>query len=115
MKQGKEKKEVLSHLANLSIGYSDEAGQKIVGFLLGVGIVQRGEKFEISYGRIEIKHFYDWFYNLHSSKIKGKIVEIINEESNNVTDELLKLLAPLIEGEVDIPKIHGVPKHFVIE
>jgi len=50
-----------------------------------------------------------------ANKVKNVDKCYINEESNNVTDELLQLLAPLIEGEVDVPKIHGVPKHFVIE
>ena len=50
-----------------------------------------------------------------ANKVKSVDKKYINDRANNVTDELLKLLAPLIEGEVEIPKIHGVPKHFVIE
>ncbi len=50
-----------------------------------------------------------------ANKVKNVETEYINERGNNVTNELLNLLAPLIEGEINIPKIHGIPKHFVIK
>lgn len=50
-----------------------------------------------------------------ANKIKRVDKKYITERANNVTDELLHYLAPLIEGEIDIPKIHGVPKHFIIK
>ncbi len=50
-----------------------------------------------------------------ANKIRKVDTKFINERANNVSDDLLKLLAPLIEGEIEIPKIHGVPKHFVIK
>lgn len=50
-----------------------------------------------------------------ANKVKHVDKKYINEKANNVTDELLHLIAPLIEGDIDIPKTHGVPKHFVIE
>lgn len=36
----------------------------------------------------------------------------INADGNNVTDELLKRLLPLIQGEIVIPKKNGLPVHF---
>ena len=50
-----------------------------------------------------------------ANKIKNVDRKYINERANNVTDDLLRYLAPLIEGEIDIPRVHGVPKHFVIK
>lgn len=83
MKTGKERNEVLNHLANLSIGYSDEASQKIVGFLLGIGILQRGERVEVSIGDNEFPFFYDWFYDLYHLKVKGRVVTILNEDEES--------------------------------
>lgn len=39
----------------------------------------------------------------------------INAEGNNVTDELLRQLLPLIQGEVEIPKKNGLPLHFTFQ
>ena len=50
-----------------------------------------------------------------ANKIRKVDTKYINERSNNVSDDFLKFLAPLIEGEIEIPKVHGVPKHFVIK
>lgn len=50
-----------------------------------------------------------------ANKIRNIDRKYINERANNVSEDLLKLLAPLIEGEVSVPKIHGVPKHFIIK
>lgn len=50
-----------------------------------------------------------------ANKIRKVDTKYINERSNNVSDDFLRFLAPLIEGEIEIPKIHGVPKHFVIK
>ncbi len=50
-----------------------------------------------------------------ANKVKNVETEYINERGNNVTNELLNLLAPLIEGEINIPKTHGIPKHFIIK
>lgn len=41
-------------------------------------------------------------------------IEWINEEGNDIKEELLEYLKPLIHGEVDIPYENGVPKHLIL-
>lgn len=41
-------------------------------------------------------------------------LEWINEEGNDVKEELLTYLEPLIQGEVQIPYENGVPKRFIL-
>lgn len=50
-----------------------------------------------------------------ANKIRNVPRSYINERANNVSDDLLHILAPLIEGEINIPKLHGLPKHFIIK
>ena len=40
-------------------------------------------------------------------------MEWINEEGNDIKDELLTYLKPLIQGEVQIPYENGIPKRFI--
>jgi len=47
-----------------------------------------------------------------ANQIKAVPVEYITADKANVTDELLRYLAPLIEGEVQIPTVGGLPKRF---
>ena len=49
-----------------------------------------------------------------ANRIKKIPDQYINERRNNVTDELLEYLKPLIAGEVQIPMKDGLPVHFVI-
>lgn len=37
--------------------------------------------------------------------------EWINEEGNNVTDEFIEYVVPLIQGEIETPYEHGMPKY----
>lgn len=48
-----------------------------------------------------------------ANKIKKVPESYINNRKNNVTDALLKEIAPLIKGEITIPMENGLPKHFV--
>ena len=41
-------------------------------------------------------------------------MEWINEEGNDIKDELLTYLKPLIQGEVQIPYENGIPKRFIL-
>lgn len=41
-------------------------------------------------------------------------IEWINEKGNDIKEELLEYLKPLIHGEVDIPYENGVPKHLIL-
>ena len=53
------------------------------------------------------------------SKIANKVRvvpdEFINAEGNNVTDECLRYIAPLIYGEPELKYENGLPVHYVIE
>ena len=40
--------------------------------------------------------------------------EMINERGNNVTDECLKYILPMIRGEVYGEYENGIPVHFVL-
>ncbi|MHC1695368.1 MAG: 6-phosphofructokinase [Eubacteriales bacterium] len=52
------------------------------------------------------------------SKIANKVrrvpSEFINDRANNVTDECLKYILPLIQGESEVRYENGLPKHLVI-
>lgn len=41
-------------------------------------------------------------------------MEWINEEGNDIKDDVLTYLKPLIQGEVQIPYENGVPRHFIL-
>lgn len=50
--------------------------------------------------------------SLVANKVSNVERKWINAEGNNVTDELLYYLLPLIQGEVEIPKKNGLPRHY---
>ena len=47
-----------------------------------------------------------------ANKTKSVPVEMITDGKNNVKDELLWQILPLIEGEITVPTERGLPKHF---
>ena len=38
---------------------------------------------------------------------------MINKEGNDINEEMIDYLYPLIQGEIDIIYEHGIPKHLV--
>lgn len=50
-----------------------------------------------------------------ANKVRAVPVEFINERGNNVTDECLNWILPLIQGERQIEYKNGLPVHFVIK
>ncbi len=50
-----------------------------------------------------------------ANKIKYVPDEFINAEENNVTDECLDYILPLIEGETKVKYVSGLPAHYVIK
>lgn len=40
--------------------------------------------------------------------------EWITEEGNDITEELVEYLTPLIQGEMDVPYENGIPKRFIL-
>lgn len=55
----KTKEEVLEHLANN--GYAPYASVKVIGFLLGNGFIEKGEKVTFRKGNLLFDDFYEWF------------------------------------------------------
>jgi 6-phosphofructokinase 1 len=53
--------------------------------------------------------------SLVANKIKKVDRAFINAAGNNVTDELLRLIAPMIEGEVAVPMRGGLPERFELK
>ena len=49
-----------------------------------------------------------------ANKIKAVDDKFINERGNNVTDECVEYLLPLIRGERTPEYVDGIPVHFVI-
>ena len=49
-----------------------------------------------------------------ANKTKYVPVEQILPDGSDVSDDLLRELAPLIEGEIEIPRKNGLPRHFKI-
>lgn len=65
---------------------------------------REGEEYRIEYDCLPVCEV--------ANKIRKVPVDMINEDKNNVKDELLETLLPLIDGDVDIPTEKGLPKHF---
>jgi hypothetical protein len=55
----KTKEQVLEHLANN--GYAPYASEKVMGFLLGNGIIEKGELVTFKKGNLLFDDFYEWF------------------------------------------------------
>ena len=49
-----------------------------------------------------------------ANKVKAVPREFINEQGNNVTDECLSYIMPLIEGETSPEFSHGLPVHIIL-
>ena len=64
----KTKEQVLEHLANN--GYAPYASEKVMGFLLGNGIIEKGEKVTFRKGNLLFDDFYEWF-NKEGEEVVG--------------------------------------------
>lgn len=65
-----------------------------------------GDEYSSSVGCAEISAI--------ANAVRGVPDEYINSESNGITDEGIKYLAPLIQGEIDLVYENGMPKHLII-
>lgn len=52
---------------------------------------------------------------LTANQVRAVPNDFINAEANYVTDECLEYIAPLINGEVNVEYVGGLPKHFIIK
>ena len=65
-----------------------------------------GEEYGVEIGCVPVSEV--------ANKIKRVDRSDINERGNNVKDELLQRILPLIQGTVEYPQINGLPKHFTL-
>ena len=78
----KTKKEILYHLSN--VPYNKVGAHKIVAFLLGKGIIAKGEKInfknpEFAEKALTFDHFYRWFINLRPSEVLTSVIEDLGD------------------------------------
>lgn len=66
-----------------------------------------GEPYRVEFGSVPVKDT--------ANKTKYVPLHHITPDGCNVTDELLRELAPLIVGEIDAPRRAGLPYHFKIK
>ena len=69
--------------------------------------VRRDDPYEITYCAKDVSEI--------ANKIRKVPTEFITSQGNNVTDECLNYLLPLIQGEYAIAYSNGLPKHFAVK
>ena len=109
---------ILQRCAGYMLSETDIIESRNLGALAAVSAI-RGESGKMS----ALKRICDDPYQVEIeladlSKIanfeKKVPMEWINEEGNDIKDDLLTYLKPLIQGEVQIPYENGVPRHFIL-
>ena len=50
-----------------------------------------------------------------AKQIKYVNKEYINEKQNNITEAFIEYALPLIQGEVEIPYLNGMPKVYILK
>lgn len=109
---------ILQRCAGYMLSETDIIESRNLGAFAAVSAI-RGESGKMS----ALKRIYDDPYQVEIeladlSKIanfeKKVPMEWINEEGNDIKDDLLTYLKPLIQGEVQIPYENGVPRHFIL-
>lgn len=69
--------------------------------------VRSDERYEISYKTVKIEKA--------ANRVKTVPSSFINEEHNNVTDECLNYIAPMLYGEPKLEYMNGIPVHYIIK
>lgn len=109
---------ILQRCAGYMLSETDIIESRNLGAFAAVSVI-RGESGKMS----ALKRICDDPYQVEIeladlSKIanfeKKVPMEWINEEGNDIKDDLLTYLKPLIQGEVQIPYENGVPRHFIL-
>jgi len=106
-----------SHIASLcDLTESEEIGIKAVEAAVGgkSGIMMTMKRISSNSHPYKIAVGYENIENI-ANKIKTVPPEYINGESNNVADECLKYIAPLVIGEPEIIYQNGIPKFFIFQ
>lgn len=92
----KTKEQVLEHLANN--GYVPYASEKVMGFLLGNGIIKKGEKVKFLLGSRSFDDFYNWFTG--KDKINMELKNLTIRVTKDGKSFILVCLTDLVNGKV---------------
>ena len=92
----KTKEQVLEHLANS--GYAPNASEKVMGFLLGNGIIEKGEKVTFRKGNLLFDDFYEWFNKEGEEVVEVRGLNLIINVGKNCAQVLA--LSNIVNGKL---------------
>lgn len=92
----KTKEQVLEHLANN--GYAPYASEKVMGFLLGNGIIEKGELVTFKKGNLLFDDFYEWFNKEEDVVHEVRGLNLIINVGKNCTQVLA--LSNIVNGKL---------------
>lgn len=92
----KTKEQVLEHLANN--GYAPYASEKVMGFLLGNGIIEKGEKVTFRKGNLLFDDFYEWFNKEGAEVVEVRGMNLIINVGKNCAQVLA--LSNIVNGKL---------------
>ncbi len=104
-----------SHLASLQ---DIKEAEKIGGEAVKLALDGLSGK-TLVFKRVSINPYKVEISSADVSKIANQVKyfppEWINEKGNNITDDAIEYFLPLIQGELDIQRENGLPKHYIIK
>ena len=92
----KTKEQVLEHLANN--GYAPYASEKVMGFLLGNGIIEKGELVTFKKGNLLFDDFYEWFNKEGEEVVEVRGLNLMIDVNGNITQVLA--LSNIVNGKL---------------
>jgi hypothetical protein len=92
----KTKEQVLEHLAKN--GYAPYASEKVMGFLLGNGIIEKGEKVTFRKGNLLFDDFYEWFNKEGEDVVEVRGLNLIINVGKNCAQVLA--LSNIVNGKL---------------
>ena len=92
----KTKEQVLEHLANN--GYAPYASEKVMGFLLGNGIIEKREKVTFRKGNLLFDDFYEWFNKEGEEVVEVRGLNLIINVGKNCAQVLA--LSNIVNGKL---------------
>jgi hypothetical protein len=92
----KTKEQVLEHLANN--GYAPYASEKVMGFLLGNSIIEKGELVTFRKGNLLFDDFYEWFNKEGAEVVEVRGMNLIINVGKNCAQVLA--LSNIVNGKL---------------
>lgn len=92
----KTKEQVLEHLANN--GYAPYASEKVMEFLLGNGIIEKGELVTFKKGNLLFDDFYEWFNKEGEEVVEVRGLNLIINVGKNCAQVLA--LSNIVNGKL---------------